>query len=447
MEHNRVLIVGTIPYNKNTSSRAFDAYFHNWEKKNMRQIFSNTKTPVKGHCGSLYQITDHRLLKRWMHQTEEVGVIFEDKDLPDDWTDTDLEVGNGTVNYLYKIGSKDSPLKYILRGILWRKKFWNTEKLNVWLDEFNPECVFLAFSDDYFIPRIALYVSNKYNIPIMSCIGDDYYFNDKKSFSPFYHIYRKTYKHLIDQVFQRPGSAMYIGNKIRDKYNAAFGLHGETIYLTSDIQRHSFRQIDTEHPRFLYCGNIRLGRNQSLADIGYALQRINKDYYVDVYSAEQDEAFIHVLKDCPGVRFHGAVPYTDVMRLTEECDVTIIVEGFSKQDVDTTRYSLSTKAADAIASGGNIFVYGDINCGVIEYMQESGCAVVCTEQDKLEESLRRLIFDSKLQHQLYERAIVVDQEDHDKEKNRTLTEQMFVRLIEDTRKKHEEQAIRADQQL
>lgn len=39
MEHNRVIIVGTIPYNKNTSSRAFDAYFHNWEKKNMRQIF------------------------------------------------------------------------------------------------------------------------------------------------------------------------------------------------------------------------------------------------------------------------------------------------------------------------------------------------------------------------------------------------------------------------
>ena len=190
-----------------------------------------------------------------------------------------------------------------------------------------------------------------------------------------------------------------------------------------------------------------MGRNQSLADIGYALQRINKDYYVDVYSAEQDEVFIHVLKDCRGIRFHGAVPYTDVMRLTEECDVTIIVEGFSKQDIDTTRYSLSTKAADAIASGGNIFVYGDINCGVIEYMQESGCAVVCTEQDKLEESLRRLIFDSKLQHQLYERAIVVDQEDHDKEKNRTLTEQMFVRLIEDTRKKHEEQAIRADQQL
>lgn len=439
MEHNRVLIVGTIPYNKNTSSRAFDAYFHNWEKPNMRQIFSNTKTPVKGHCGSLYQITDHRLLRRWLRMIDEVGVIFDDKDLPLDWENTDLEVGNGTVNLLYKIGSKDSPLKYILRGILWRKKYWNTKNLNDWLDEFQPECVFLAFSDDYFIPQIALYVSEKYNIPIMSCIGDDYYFNDKKSFSPFYHIYRRTYKRLIDKVFRRPGSAMYIGNKIRDKYNSEFGLNGETIYLTSDIERHEFRPIDTQNPKFIYCGNIRLGRNDSLADIGYALQKINPEYYVDVYSAEKNEEFIRVLEACPGVRFHGAVPYTEVMHLTAQSDVSIIVEGLKKTDVDTTRYSLSTKAADAIASGGNIFVYGDINCGVIEYMHQSGCAVVCTEKETLEEKLRELIFDRDLQKQLYERAIVVDKEDHDKEKNRTLTEKMFVELIESTRKKNGDQ--------
>lgn len=436
MEHNRVIIVGTIPYNKNTSSRAFDAYFHNWEKQNMRQIFSNTKTPVKGHCGSLYQITDQRLLKRWLHKTDEVGVIFEDKDLPEDWENNDLEVGSSMVNFLYEIGSKDSPLKYILRGILWRKKYWNTKKLNDWLDQFQPECVFLAFSDDYFIPRIALYISEKYNIPIMSCIGDDYYFNDRKSLSPFYYIYRKTYKCLIDRVFRRPGSAMYIGNKIRDKYNAEFGLNGHTIYLTSDIERREFIPINTVQPRFIYCGNIRLGRNNSLADIGYALQNINANYFVDVYSAEKNEEFITVLKQCPGIHFHGAVSYSKVMQLTAESDVTIIVEGFRKQDVNMTRYSLSTKAADAIASGCSIFVYGASDCGVVGYMQGTGCAIVCNEKRKLESELRKLIFDQELQKQLYDRAVEVDKEDHDKEKNRTLTENMFVRLIEDTRKKN-----------
>jgi len=436
MEHNRVIIVGTIPYNKNTSSRAFDAYFHNWEKKNMRQIFSNTKTPVKGHCGSLYQITDARLLKRWLHRIDEVGIIFEDKDLPDDWDNNDLEVGNGAVNALYKFGSKDSPLKYMLRGILWKNKYWNTEKLNTWLDEFRPECVFLAFSDDYFIPRIALYISEKYNIPIMSCIGDDYYFNDRTSLSPFYHIYRKTYKKLIDKVFSRPGSAMYIGNKIRDKYNSEFGLNGETIYLTSDIKRREFREIDQNNPKIMYAGNVRLGRNDSLVDIGNALQKISKDYYVDVYSTEQNEEFLKGFKECLGLRFHGSVPYVEIMKLTSECDISIIVEGFKKKDVDTTRYSLSTKAADVIASGSNIFVYGSKECGVIEYMESTGCAMVCSNKDELVDKLKELIGNKTLQKKLYDRAIEIDIEDHDKEKNRSLTESMFVKLIQDTRAKN-----------
>lgn len=447
MNHNRVIIVGTIPYNKNTSSRAFDAYFHNWEKENMRQIFSNTKTPVKGHCGSLYQITDERLLKKWLHQIKEVGVIFEDNDLPDDWHNNDLEVGNKTVNTLYKMGSKSSPLKHILRGILWRKTYWNTKKLNDWLDEFRPECVFLAFSDDYFIPRIALYISEKYNIPIMSCIGDDYYFNDQKSFSPFYFIYRKTYKQLINKVFQRPGSAIYIGNKIRDKYNQYFGLNGETVYLTSDIKRRDFRPIDTENPKILYCGNVRLGRNTSLVDIGYALQKINPNYYVDVYSAEQSEEFLQELIECPGIKYHGATSYREVMRLIAASDISVIVEGFRQRDIDTTRYSLSTKAADAIASGTSILAYGSSECGVIEYMKQTKCAVVCTCRNDLEKELYDLITNPELQKRLYDRAVQVDAEDHDKEKNRSLTEKMFAELVEETRRNDEKNAIDFNQQL
>ena len=271
----------------------------------------------------------------------------------------------------------------------------------------------------------------------MSCIGDDYYFNDKKSLSPFYHIYRKTYKNLIDKVFQRPGSAMYIGNKIRDKYNKEFGLNGETIYLTSDIERREFKPVNIDNPKIIYCGNISMGRNNSLVDIGNALQKINPNYHLDVYSAETKEEYIK-LNDCLGVTFHGAVPYTEVMRLIKESDINIIVEGFNKKDIDITRYSLSTKAADAIASGGNIFVYGDINCGVIEYMQGTGCAVVCTDKDKLEKDLKKLIFDEELQKKLYNKAILVDKQDHDKNKNRSLTESMFVKLVEENNRRKNE---------
>lgn len=433
--HPRVLIVGTIPYNKNTSSRAFDAYFHNWEKENMRQIFSNTKTPVKGHCGSLYQITDKRLLKRFLHLENEVGVIFEDADLPADWENTDLEVGKGVFNFLYRVGSKESVFKHLMRKFLWKRRFWNTEKLRAWLDDFQPECVFLAFSDDFFIPEIALFVAERYNVPIMSCIGDDYYFNDKKRLSPFYKWYRRSYKKLIRRVFAHGGSAIYIGDKIRDKYNSEFGLNGETVYLTSEIGRKPFAPINTEAPVVSYCGNIRLGRNTSLVEIAQALQRIDPSYMLDVYSAEKNEEFIEPLRRSPGIRFHGAVPYTRVMEVMRESDIVVIVEGFEPEQIDTVRYSLSTKAADALATGCQILVYGDMECGVIEYMASVNCAAVCTDKSELVACITDLMGDTERQQANYKQAEIVAVEHHDKERNLKLSEQLFETMIDEFQSK------------
>ena len=45
--HPRVLIVGTVPYNTKSTSRAFDAYFHYWEKEYCTDILQY-KEAVQG---------------------------------------------------------------------------------------------------------------------------------------------------------------------------------------------------------------------------------------------------------------------------------------------------------------------------------------------------------------------------------------------------------------
>lgn len=429
-KHHKVLIVGTVPYNKNTTSRAFDAYFHNWEKENIRQIFSNTKTPPKGHCASLYQITDQRLLKKRIGTIKETGKIFQYNELPEDWTNNDLEVNSAIIERLYKIGSKDRPIKHLLRKWLWNKRYWESEQLREWLDDFRPECVFIAFSDDFFILEIALYIANKYNIPIISCIGDDYYFNNRFSVSPFYYVYRYKYKKLVRKVFQHKGSAIYISDKIRDKYNKEFGLNGETVYLTSEIKRHDFKQIDKENPRITYVGNIRLGRNKSLAEIGEALSEINKKFKIEVYTTERSNKYINSLKDKKGIDFRGAIPYSSVSKIMSSSDINIIVEGFSKKDEIATKYSLSTKAADAISVGGQIFVYGSKECGVVEYMESTKCAVVCTKKLKLKEDIMTLITDERLQKKLYLKSNKIMIKNHNLNNSLKTSESIISRIIE-----------------
>ena len=427
--HPRLLIVGTVPYNTKSTSRAFDAYFHNFEKENIAQIFSNTKKPCKGHCGTLYQITDHRMLKRWFGKNIQTGVIYNYDELENEWTDTDLELSSEAAKTAYKIGRKHTPLTHLIRGVLWRKRFWCTNKLNKWLDEFNPDCVFLAFSDDYFIPKIAMYVAKRYNIPIVSCIGDDYYFNSEKTINPLYLLYKHTYRRLIDRVLKWPGSAMYISDKIRDKYNSEFGLDGETVYLSSSISRKPFSVINAQNPVITYFGNIRMGRNNSLSDIGYALKKINSGYQLEVYSNEQDARFIEVFKNNPGVVFCGSVPYSQVQKRMSESDITVIVEGFEEKDINLSRYSLSTKAADALSSGASILTYGSLESGIIDYMRSTGASMVCNSKDKLEDAIKQLISDEKMQRRFYDKAIEVTEKNHNRQASCIVSEGVINKAI------------------
>lgn len=403
----KVLIVGTVPYNKKSTSRAFEAYFSGWERENLAQIFSNTKAPVKGHCGTLFQITDQRILKRLYNRRQKTGRIFNYDELADEWLNDDLETGSRLYSELYKMGSKKSPLKYLLRKLLWRKKFWNTPELNEWLEKFSPDCVFLAFSDDCFIPEIALYVAEKFDIPIVSCIGDDYYFNDRKTLSPIYHIYRKNYKKLIRRVFSHGGSAIYISDRIRDLYNGEFGLNGQTVYLSSEIQRKGFKPIDKDKPKICYFGNIRQGRNESLNEIGFALGEISHDYVLEVYSNQNDESAISIFRNNPNVRFCSSIPYKEVVEKTAQSDIVVIVEGFKPHHINVTRYSLSTKAADSLASGAAILTYGSEECGVIEYMASTQAAMVCTKKSELAKCIKTLIEDESLQRHYYENAVEI----------------------------------------
>lgn len=432
--HPRVLIVGTVPYNTKSTSRAFDAYFHYWEKENLAQIFSNTKAPCKGHCGTLYQITDQRMLKRWMDKKVDTGVIYEYDKLPAEWVDNDLELNNSVVEAAYKFGSRHTALTHLLRGILWRKKFWCTEKLIKWLDEFQPECVFLAFSDDYFIPEIALYVAKKYNIPVVSCIGDDYYFNTERTIDPLYHLYKNTYRKLVDKVLTWPGSAIYISDKIRDKYNDEFNLNGVTVYLASTIKRKKFKTIDVKEPVITYFGNIRMGRNKSLNDIGFALGKINQRYVLEVYSNEKDENYYGVFKGNKNVKFMGSVPYEQVQQRMTESDITVIVEGFSESDINKSRYSLSTKAADALASGASILTYGSLESGIIDYMRSTGASMVCNSKEGLAESIKKLMSDQNLQKRYYNQAIVITEKHHNLRASCRTSERVFNRAISSMKK-------------
>ena len=112
-----------------------------------------------------------------------------------------------------------------------------------------------------------------------------------------------------------------------------------------------------------------------------------------------------------------------------ESDITVIVEGLTEHDINLSRYSLSTKAADALASGANILTYGSLESGIIDYMQSTEASVVCTRKEDLAESIKRLMADTDLQKRYYDQAIVMTEKHHNRRASCTVSEGVIKKAI------------------
>ena len=407
----KVLIIATTPFSTSDSSRSLDSYFHFMDKENVRQIFSRNWKPTKGHCGELYQITDANLLKRWVHRTKKTGRIYRYRDLPDDDKIRIVEE-NSVMGRFQRLGTKHTPIIELLRGVLWRKKYWCTPELIEWLDEFKPDCIFYNFSNHIFTQQIALFVAERFRIPIITAIGYDYYFNDHKSISLAYHIYRLVFKYLTRKVFKHKGAGVYCSEKIKEKYYGNLGLPGEVIYLSSTVKRREFVPINKENPLIVYFGSIRLGRNQALLDIAEALGSLDGNYKIEVFSNESDPLVYQKLSNHPNVIYGGAIPYSEVQKKMEQCDLFVVAEGFDEENLNFTRYSLSTKAADALASGAAILAYGPADCGVIGYLRCTNAATVCDNRMDLPRCIRAIFENEELQQKQYDCAVDITKKNH-----------------------------------
>lgn len=403
----KTLIVGTLPYHPNESSRALGTYFSNWPEDKLRMIFSNRNKPYRGHCESYFQIHDIDLFKSYFKTSKNLGNVFYNNQLIDT-CDSSFQT-TGVVSKL----KKKNTLRFILRKMLWGRKKWYSNKLKAWIDEFDPELIYICFSDDYFILDIAYTIATEKNIPIVCQISDDYYFCNQKNKNPFFSMYFKKYRKLFDKIMETNGFSIYISDTISTKYNQTFKKQGFPIYMSSSIVTPDIQERVYE---FNYLGKINLDRYNSLAQLGASLYKINPEFKLNVYTNECPENIQNLLESNHCVLKHP-VPYEEVVNIMTKGAFNIIASGFKASEVEKSKYSLSTKVADSLISKSPIIAIGDKEDGAISYLLENNCSFVISELPIDVESLKKFIFDEEAIKTAVQNYIEIYNRNHDFEKN------------------------------
>lgn len=410
----KILIVGTLPYRPDESSRALDTYFHNWDNRKLRMIYSNSKPPYNDLCGSYFRITDAELARHILNRKNKVGSIIKP---------TDTHFNNSFKSSRFLNGLKKKTIfRFYMRKWLWNKKFWLTNELIDWVDEFKPQSIYICFSDDYFILDIAYYFATKYDIPIIAQIGDDYFFR-KHSF--LLKPYIKKYNELFLKIMNTKGFGVYISDKLSKKYNSYFYKKGFPIYLGSCIKPSKFNLIY----EFNYFGKVNLGRLKSLTLLGDALYKIDKSFCLSVYSQNVSKKDSLILKK-HHCSFCGNVPYSVVLEKMNSGAFNIVASGFSKKNIEESRYSLSTKIADSLASSGPIIAIGPRGDGAIDYLIENKCAIVLDNQEIDIKRLSLLLKNREYLKELSNKATKIYNLNHLLKNNRPKFESECIKISE-----------------
>lgn len=356
-------------------SRALESYFHQFNYDNLAQIFSDARTPCKGHCNKLFQITDKRLFKARFSKKIKIGKEYLRDCLDDEWKAMQKKT--------FKPKHK-GPLYRLLRKWIWNKKYWDTPELEDFVRNLKPNYIFIGFSKDFFVFDIAIYFAKKYNLPLILSIADDYVFFDEYRGEFFNKKYRREYLKMIQNLMKMDVFCIFESEKIKLKYQNEFNVPGEVIYISSDIipKRRNEHLLNGD---LYYFGNLEFGRFDSINIIGKMIIEKKLPNKIHVYS--KDSNMVNKKKCSSNIFLHDAIPYSMMLDLMEKSYALLIVEGFKEKDVKMVEYSLSTKVGDCIAFGKPIIAFGDKRCGAIDFLIEKKVGYVATDKTTLSKTI------------------------------------------------------------
>lgn len=158
-ENPKVLVISHNPFSDTQNNgKTLSAFFKGWPKDKIAQLYLTLDKFDTTVCEKFYRITDLDVLK----------TIFSKKQVGIEYTQTeeekaaDIAIKNGIEkeklhkNKLYllirDLYQKRNPFMYCIRNLAWKiVKPWKQEKLNKWIDDFNPDVVFFQSSNVYAI--------------------------------------------------------------------------------------------------------------------------------------------------------------------------------------------------------------------------------------------------------------------------------------------------------
>lgn len=414
MENNqpRILVVGISTWNSK-SGLTWPFILKKHDSNYIANIYVREEIPDSRVCSRYFNISENRVLKSVFNRKIKTGrEVF-----PEITEENTQDVNEHNERYS-KMKKKRRYSLLMARELAWKLGNWKTPELDAFLDNYKPDVILYSSTTKIHLCDMVEYVIKKSGAKAVGYIWDDT-FTYKQSDEIGYKIYRFFQRKALKKVAKLTDRFFAISDMTKKEADEFFGV--DSVVLTKPLYRNPVVDYsDFNMPiKAVYTGNLIIGRDNTLARIVKAAEKINSDgvkIKFDIYTRTEIKDEYKSLFNSDFCKVHDAVPQEEVFEIQQKSDLMLFVEDIDGPDARVARLSFSTKITDYLSSGKCIFAVGHKDTAPMQYFINNEAAVIADNDKEIEEKLSMLVNNPELLIKYAENASVLGVKNHNEEK-------------------------------
>lgn len=247
-------------------------------------------------------------------------------------------------------------------------------KLESEIDMFSPQIIYTQGYSTRIL-KLVHYIAKKKNIPVIVHTLDYWFSNNKFIFF--------IQKKMLKKVFSFGSIHLGASPKMVRYLESEFKVKTEFITNCTVYNRKIKKKLLDNKTVFRigYIGNLTPNRYKTINSLSNTIEKMQMLGVLKlvVYAPKnQIETYKNLMNS--NIEFHFAVTQNEISEVYNSFDFLLHVESFEQQDIEFTKFSLSTKIAECFCTNVPLIYFGPDNIGVGDFLLKEQVAVVCHDE-------------------------------------------------------------------
>lgn len=403
----KVLVIGVNAWREDGDSHTLMEIFRCWDSGRVALVYARSDMPDTEVCKHCFQISESQMIrsvpKPWMRVGRVVG-----NTPAANGADIDIDIDKEHARYT-KAHKTRSPWMPLMREIVWKLGRWKTPALKKFVQDFDPDIIFVPIYPNAYMGRIQRYITGLTGKPAVCYLADDNYSYDS-CHTVLQYIQRFWTRHHVRPIARGCKDMFVIVEKEKEDTDARFGTDSKILTRGIDFAGRSYQHRKPNHPlKFVYTGKMIIGRDKTLALVADAINDVNRQYgetKAEMFVYSQTEPYDGIRRhiDNGAAHFCGQVSREEVLRVQQEADVVIFAEALDGKEANVAKLSFSTKITDYLSNGKCVLAIGRDYIAPIDYFRRNDSAIIAHDKEEITRQIRRIAENPRLVDEYGEKA-------------------------------------------